>query len=86
MEILWGYLMGISYGTFSCEFQMGWAGKAGKAGLGWAKPCWAGLARAGMGWHGMSWAFKVQLKIPIRYPHKKSPYETPIRNPHNESP
>ena len=61
-EILWGYLMGLSYGDFKWA-GLGWAGKAGKA----------GLARAGLGWPGMSWAFKVQLKIPIRYPHKKSP-------------
>ena len=39
-------------------------------GLGWED--WAGLARAGLGWPGMSWAIKVELKIPIRYPHKKS--------------
>ena len=49
-EILWGYLMGLFYG----EFQMGWAG-----------PGRAGLARAGLVWPGVSWAFKVQLKIPI---------------------
>ena len=55
----YGNLMGISYGAFSCEFQMGWAGKAGKAGLGWAGPSlaglgWPGLAWVGMGCHGLS--------------------------------
>ena len=39
-EFLWGYLMGLSYGDFK------WAG------LVWAGPGHAGLARAGLGWPG----------------------------------
>ena len=81
-DILWGYLMGLSYWAFKLA-GLGWAWKAG---LDWAVLGWSGLAWSGLGCPGMSWAFKVQLKIPIRYPHKKSLLETPIRNPHNESP
>ena len=69
-EFLWGNLMGMSYGAFLSEFLMS---SAGLGRLGWVGPGCAGPARAGMGWHGMSWACKVQLKIPIRFPHKKPP-------------
>ena len=73
--ILMGNLMGMSYGAFLSGFLMSSAGlgRLGWAGPGRSRPGRAGLARAGMGWHGMSWACKVQLKIPIRFPHKKSP-------------
>ena len=63
--------MGMSYGAFLSVFNelslawLDWAGLAGPGG--------AGPASAGLGWHGMSWACKVQLKIPIRFPHKISP-------------
>ena len=65
-EFLWGNLMGMSYGALISGFLMS------SGGLGLAGPGRAGLAMAGMGWHGMSWACKVQLKIRIRFPHKKS--------------
>ena len=63
-DFLWGILMGKSYWDILWGFLMGisnglgWEDWARKAGLGWA----------GLGCHGLS-----KLKIPIRYPHKKSP-------------
>ena len=43
-EILWGYLMEISYGDFKWT-GLGWEG--------WTGPGCAGLARACLGWPGM---------------------------------
>ena len=71
-EILWGNLMGMSYGAFLSVFnELSLAGQAwlGRAVLGRPVLVWAGL-----GWHGMSWACKVQLKIPIRNHHNESPH------------
>ena len=56
-DVLWGFLKWISN-------ELSWAGQAW---LGRAGPFWAG-----QGWPGLSWACKVQLKIPIRNPHNES--------------
>ena len=58
-EILWGNLMGMSYGAFLSFFNdlsFAWLGWAGLAGPGRAGPASAGLGWPGLGWHEMSLA------------------------------
>ena len=68
-DFLWGILMGKSYWDILWGFLMGISNRLGWED--WARK--AGLGRPGQGWPEMSWAFKVQLNIPITFPHNKSP-------------